>query len=73
MEVIVAEMPRMDDEIYEDDFYVVTDDPDERMINLAIVERGLVLRFDYEEVIEFAAAVERARDHVRRRLDTGDR
>ncbi len=56
-----------DNEIYEDDFYVVTDDPDEQMVNVALVERGLVIRFDYEEFREFAHVVEQTRDHVQRR------
>ncbi len=64
----MAEMPRSGTDIYEDDFFVVTDDPDESMVNVAFVERGLVMRFDYEEFVELAAVVELTRDHVRRRL-----
>ena len=69
----MAEIPRMDDEIYEDDFFVVTDDPDEQMVNVAFVERGLVMRFDYQELIEFAAVVEQTRAHAQRRLDRAGR
>jgi len=69
----MAEMPRMDDAIYEDDFFVVTDDPDEQMVNVAFVERGLVMRFDYQELIEFAAVVEQTRAQVQRRLDRAGR
>lgn len=64
----MAEMPRHSADIYEDDFFLVTDDPDEQMVNVAFVERGLVMRFDYEELLELAEVVERTRDHVRRRL-----
>jgi len=39
------------------------------MINLGLVERGLLMRFDYEELLEFAVVVERVRAHVQRRLD----
>ncbi len=64
------EIPTGDsNDVYEDDFFVVTDDPDEQMINLGLVERGLLMRFDYEELLEFAIVVERVRAHVQRRLD----
>ncbi len=64
------EIPTGDsNDVYEDDFFVVTDDPDEQMINLGLVERGLLMRFDYEELLEFAVVVERVRVHVQRRLD----
>jgi hypothetical protein len=69
----MAEMPRMDDDIYQDDFFVVTDDPGEQMVNVAFVERGFVMRFDYEELIEFASVVEQTRAHVQRRLDRAGR
>ncbi len=69
----MAEMPRMDDAMYEDDFFVVTDDPDEQMVNVAFVERGLVMRFDYQELIEFASVVEQTRAQVQRRLDRAGR
>ena len=65
----MAEMPRFGTDIYEDDFFVVTDDPEEQMVNVAFVERGIVMRFDYEELIEFATVVERTREHVQRRLN----
>lgn len=68
----MAEMPHTDNQIYEDDFFVVTDDPDEQMVNLAFVERGLVMRFDYQELVEFAAVIEQARAHVQRRLGQGE-
>ena len=64
----MSEMPRAHTDIYEDDFFVVTDDPDDQMVNIAFVERGLVMRFDYEEFLEFANVIEQTRDHVRRRL-----
>ena len=63
----MAEMPHRSNDIYEDDFYVVTDDPDEEMVNVAFVERGLVLRFDYEEFLELVPVFERTRDYVQRR------
>ena len=65
----MAEMPRMDQDIYEDDFFVVTDDPDEQMVNVAFVERGLVMRFDYEEFLEFVGVMEQTREHVRQRMN----
>ena len=65
----MAEMPHFGTDIYEDDFFVVTDDPDEQMVNVAFVERGLVMRFDYEEFMEFVPVVERTRDHVQRRMN----
>jgi hypothetical protein len=69
----VAEIPYQSDEIYEDDFFVVTDDPEEQMVNVAFVERGLVMRFDYQEFLEFAPVVERTRDYVQRHMRrTGD-
>ena len=55
--------------VYEDDFYLVTDDPDEQMVSVALIERGLILRFDYEEFREFATLVERTRTFVQLRLD----
>lgn len=64
----MAEMPRPHHDVYEDDFFMVTDDPDEQMVNVAFVERGLVMRFDYEEFLEFVSVVEQTRDHVQRRL-----
>ena len=60
-------MPHQSNDIYEDDFYVVTDDPDDEMVNVAFVERGLVLRFDYEEFLELVPVFERTRDYVQRR------
>ena len=63
----MAEMPHQSNDIYEDDFYVVTDDPDEEMVNVAFVERGLVMRFDYEEFLELVPILERIRDYVQRR------
>ena len=63
----MAEIPRQNTDIYEDDFYVVTDDPDEEMVNVAFVERGLVMRFDYEEFLELVPVLERTRDYVQRR------
>ena len=64
----MAETPR-DDVIYEDDFFVVTDDPDDRMVNVAFIERGLVMRFDYEEFLELAPVVARTRDYIQRAVD----
>lgn len=64
----MAEMPYDSTDIYEDDFFVVTDDPDDQMVNIAFVERGLVLRFDYEEFLELAPVIERTREYVRRRV-----
>jgi hypothetical protein len=46
---------------------VVTDDPDEEMVNVAFVERGLVMRFDYEEFLELVPVLERTRDYLQRR------
>ena len=63
----MAEIPHQSNDIYEDDFYVVTDDPDEEMINVAFVERGLVMRFDYEEFLELVPVLERTRDYLQRR------
>ena len=63
----MAEIPQQSNDIYEDDFYVVTDDPDEEMVNLAFVERGLVMRFDYEEFLELVPVFERTRDYLQRR------
>jgi hypothetical protein len=63
----MAEMPHQSNDIYEDDFYVVTDDPDDEMVNVAFVERGLVMRFDYEEFLELVPVFERIRDYVQRR------
>jgi hypothetical protein len=63
----MAEMPHQNTDIYEDDFYVVTDDPDEEMVNVAFVERGLVMRFDYEEFLELVPVLERTRDYLQRR------
>jgi hypothetical protein len=63
----VAEMPHQSNDIYEDDFYVVTDDPEEEMVNVAFVERGLVIRFDYEEFLELVPVFERTRDYLQRR------
>jgi hypothetical protein len=63
----MAEMPHQSHEVYEDDFYVVTDDPEEEMVNVAFVERGLVMRFDYEEFLELVPVLERTRDYVQRR------
>ena len=59
-------MPHQSNDIYEDDFYVVTDDPDDEMVNVAFVERGLVMRFDYEEFLELVTVLERTRDYVQR-------
>ena len=59
-------MPHQSNDIYEDDFYVITDDPDEEMVNVAFVERGLVMRFDYEEFLELVTVLERTRDYVQR-------
>jgi len=64
----VAEMPYQGNDIYEDDFFVVTDDPEEQMVNVAFVERGLVMRFDYQEFLELAPVVERTRDYVQQRM-----
>jgi hypothetical protein len=63
----MGEMSQQSHDVYEDDFYVVTDDPDEEMINVAFVERGLVMRFDYEEFLELVPVLERTRDYLRRR------
>jgi hypothetical protein len=63
----MAEMPQQSRDVYEDDFYVVTDDPDEEMVNVAFVERGLVMRFDYEEFLELVPVLERTRDYLQRR------
>jgi hypothetical protein len=63
----MAEMPHQSHDVYEDDFYVVTDDPEEEMVNVAFVERGLVMRFDYEEFLELVPVLERTRDYVQRR------
>jgi hypothetical protein len=63
----MAQMPQQSHDVYEDDFYVVTDDPDEEMVNVAFVERGLVMRFDYEEFLELVPVLERTRDYVQRR------
>ncbi len=64
----MAEMPRFGADIYEDDFFVVTDDPDEQMVNIAFVERGLVMRFDYEEFLEFVPVIEQTRDYLTRHM-----
>ena len=69
----MVDTSHMDDTIYEDDFFVVTDDPDEQMVNVAFVERGLVMRFDYQELVEFASVVEQTRAQVQRRLDRAGR
>jgi hypothetical protein len=61
-------MPYQSDDIYEDDFFVVTDDPEEQMVNVAFVERGLVMRFDYQEFLEFAPVVERTREYVQQHM-----
>jgi hypothetical protein len=63
----MGEMSPQSHDVYEDDFYVVTDDPDEEMINVAFVERGLVMRFDYEEFLELVPVLERTRDYLQRR------
>jgi hypothetical protein len=63
----MAEIPHPSNDIYEDDFYVVTDDPEEEMVNVAFVERGLVMRFDYEEFLELVPVFERTRDYLQRR------
>jgi hypothetical protein len=63
----MAEMPQQSHDVYEDDFYVVTDDPEEEMVNVAFVERGLVMRFDYEEFLELVPVLERTRDYLQRR------
>jgi hypothetical protein len=64
----MSEMPR-DDVVYEDDFFVVTDDREEQMVNVAFVERGLVMRFDYEEFLELAPVVLQTRDYIQRVVD----
>ena len=64
----MAEIPYQSDDIYEDDFFVVTDDPEEQMVNVAFVERGLVMRFDYQEFLEFAPVVERTRAYVQQHM-----
>ena len=68
----MAEMPSFSTksgDIYEDDFYVVTDDPEERMVNIAFIERGFVMRFDYEEFLEYVKVAEQARNHIAKSLD----
>lgn len=62
-----------DNDVYEDDFYVVTDDPAEQMVNIALIERGLVIRFDYEEFRDFAHVVQQTRDYMQRRTDSSAR
>jgi hypothetical protein len=37
------------------------------MVNVAFVERGLVMRFDYEEFLELVPVLERTRDYLQRR------
>jgi hypothetical protein len=64
----MAEMPGYSADVYEDDFFVVTDDPDEQMVNVAFVERGLVMRFDYDEFLELVPVIEKTRDFIKRRM-----